>query len=359
MPDAYFALEPAGRFVDGEFAVYPNSILFEAGDYIDGAGQHFSMTPQELQTTVAGFQPVGGNIWHKDFLKGRAAVVRRVWTDDGGSRLRGEVAVPLGLDLLLEADEKRLSCEFGLADKMLTGIALTRLPIYQPAALMSAANAGAARQENTMESNDNWILNMLRSVFGPGAAQPEPATPPLAPPEQSAFAQDNPALAALESENQRLRQEREEERRQATRTFAASALSTAVQRADALIGKAFQPQVRPQLIALFARNLSRAQHSTATFSLGDAPSNEPLLEQMPAGVTFSLDGGAEGGDLALLEAIFSAVMPQGLLSETMPVQSYVLSSDRAMLKPSDDEEINRLLGLGPVGRAELAARSKS
>jgi len=126
-----FALE-SGRRVDGENAIYPMSLLFKAGEYKD---KSYAMTGDEIRAAVEGFAPIGGNIEHTNFLKGRACQVRRVWAE--GDTLKGEVAVPLGLDALLTDDERKLSCEWNRDTKTLTGIALCMKPRVSDAALMT------------------------------------------------------------------------------------------------------------------------------------------------------------------------------------------------------------------------------
>jgi hypothetical protein len=132
---ATFTMETSGRYRDGDWWVYPNSLLFEAGVYED---KNFSMTPEEMWLAIDLFQPVFGNIEHTKFLKGKACEVRSIRFDDADSTiLRGEVAVPCKLDDLLDDHERRLSCEWSMDSKTLTGIGLVVDPRVPEAALMS------------------------------------------------------------------------------------------------------------------------------------------------------------------------------------------------------------------------------
>src|SRR5438270_250211 len=136
-----------GRYIDGEWAIYPNALLFEAGDYDD---KGFSLSPEEMMLACEQFTPVGGCIEHSDFLRGRACEVTSIRLDDqDSSLLRGEVRVPTWLDEQLSSAERRLSCEWDRSSKMLSGVALTVSPRIPEAALMSAYAAFARPKRNT------------------------------------------------------------------------------------------------------------------------------------------------------------------------------------------------------------------
>lgn len=152
-----FALEAGGRTVDGDYAIYPNSLLFQAGDYAD---KSYSMTPEEMWAAVEQFMPVGGNIEHSSFLSGRACEVRSIHLDPADSGiLRGVVAVPLALDSLLEGHERKLSCEWDRGAKTLTGMALTVNPRIPDAALMSnqALVSFAAASPHTTREGQSMV----------------------------------------------------------------------------------------------------------------------------------------------------------------------------------------------------------
>ena len=113
------------RRVDGENAIYTNSLLFRAGDYPDKA---CSFSPADLGKAVKQFTPVNGNLQHSDFLKGRAGEIRRMWQES--DTLRGEVAVPLWLDENLIDAERRLSVEWNLENLTIDGFALCTNPAH-------------------------------------------------------------------------------------------------------------------------------------------------------------------------------------------------------------------------------------
>jgi hypothetical protein len=145
---AVFDLESGGRYVDGEWAIYPQALLFEAGEYED---KDFAMTPEELWAAVEQFEPVDGNVEHTDFLKGRACRVRSIKLDEQDStRLRGEVALPLWLDEQLSERERRLSCEWDRETKTLAGLGLVVHPRIPEASLMAAYAAFARPQHKTL-----------------------------------------------------------------------------------------------------------------------------------------------------------------------------------------------------------------
>jgi hypothetical protein len=168
---AAFALEASGRRVEGDYAIYPNSLLFQAGEYPD---KSFSMSPEEMWAAVEQFSPVGGNIEHTSFLAGRACEVRSIRQDSANSDvLLGEVAVPLALDGLMHGHERRLSCEWDRTAKTLTGIALTVNPRIPEAALMSAFAAAAPHTTREGQS----MVQTVHDLTAKGGAVCSPANP--------------------------------------------------------------------------------------------------------------------------------------------------------------------------------------
>jgi len=169
---ARFSVSPgAGRYVDGNFAVYPNSLLFRSGEYAD---KKFSMTPEELNAAAENWVRLGGNIQHTDFLKGEAAFIDRTWTEqesDDTTVLRGMVRVPLGLDELLRKEDKHISLEWNRAGKFAEGFALCTNPRIPDAALMSAVNP---KEKSPMANffDDLKALFTKNGVVIPGEAAP-------------------------------------------------------------------------------------------------------------------------------------------------------------------------------------------
>lgn len=136
-----FDLKASKRVVEGDYAVYPNALLWVADDYPD---KQYAMTPEENWAAVENFKPVGGNIEHTDFLAGRACQVRSIYLDaQDPFQLRGVVSVPLALDNLLEPRERGLSCEWDRYTKLLGGMALTTNPRVPIAALMNNQEVAA------------------------------------------------------------------------------------------------------------------------------------------------------------------------------------------------------------------------
>lgn len=124
------------RRVEGGYAIYPNALLFEEGHYPD---KQFSLGPADMDAAIANFTPVGGAIEHTPFLRGRALTVRSIRRDEANPKLlRGEVAVPLGLDELIDDAERSLSAEWDRETKRLVGAALTLNPRIKGASLVAA-----------------------------------------------------------------------------------------------------------------------------------------------------------------------------------------------------------------------------
>lgn len=135
---AQFSVSSEARYEKDGYAIYPDSLLFRAGDYPD---KKFSMAAPELEE-AAGFinkstEPIAANVQHTDWLAGRAAFIDRAWTTESGQVLRGVVRVPLGLDTLMTDGEKGISMEWNRAGKFAEGFALCTNPRVPDAALMS------------------------------------------------------------------------------------------------------------------------------------------------------------------------------------------------------------------------------
>lgn len=128
-----------GRRIVGDFAIYPNSLLFQAGDYPD---KKLTMSAGDVAAAAASFLPVDFNVEHAKHgahqaLSGAFGGILTAFVDPADpSILRGEVALPLWLDERLE--KKSPSLEFTVADKKICGAALTYTPRVSEAALMSA-----------------------------------------------------------------------------------------------------------------------------------------------------------------------------------------------------------------------------
>lgn len=169
-----FGIDESGRFVEGDYAVYPNALLFEAGDYSD---KGFTLTPEEQWAAVETFTPVAGNIEHTDFLQGRACEVRDIRLDDEDShRLRGTVAVPLWLDEHLTDKERKLSCEWNRTTKTLDGIGLVVHPRVEAAALMSAFSRSVfARSRHDTSRGQQAIQELHDTATRYGAVCKAPA----------------------------------------------------------------------------------------------------------------------------------------------------------------------------------------
>jgi hypothetical protein len=158
-----FSLAP-GRYVEDGFAVYPNSLLFRAGEYADKA---FSITPCELAAVARDWLPIRGNIEHRSFLRGRAGIIPEAWTAEEDRVLRGVVKVPLALDCLLNEDEKRVSLEMDRKTLRPIAFALTTVPRVADAVLMGMAeSAEFARHDTYMGDRGVQEMHTLAVRFG-------------------------------------------------------------------------------------------------------------------------------------------------------------------------------------------------
>jgi hypothetical protein len=127
-------------YTDGQYRIYPNSLLFKSGNYPD---KQFSMTTAEIAAAASGFDaPVKVNLEHAPtVLKDKLGEVRAAYVDPNApEELRGVVAIPRWLDDQLTDAERQVSSEFNRETKRLIGLALTPTPRVEGAALMAAFN---------------------------------------------------------------------------------------------------------------------------------------------------------------------------------------------------------------------------
>lgn len=130
--------EPAADVV-----LYPNSLLFEAGDYPD---KGFSLSPEELCVAAESFaDPVALDLEHvPTVLDGNLGELREVRPSEDGQKLFGTVAIPKWLDDVLPPGKRKVSCTWDRETKTLSGLALVTRPRIADAALMSAFAAATA-----------------------------------------------------------------------------------------------------------------------------------------------------------------------------------------------------------------------
>ena len=167
-PAAAFSLDMAEAIYEGETRIFPNSLLFRAGDYPD---KNFGMTPAEIIAAVSAFDGNASvNLEHAPkMLVGKLGTVRKLFTDDDGQTLRGEVALPKWLDDQLTDAERQVSSEFDRGNKTFRGLALTPTPRIEGAALMAAFTAAtppvkAPPKPGTKGSRMNKLKELLAGV---------------------------------------------------------------------------------------------------------------------------------------------------------------------------------------------------
>jgi hypothetical protein len=162
------------RRVEGGYAIYPDALLFELGAWPDKA---FSLTDAEMDAAIVGFTPVGGSIEHSAFLKGRALNIRSIRRDAANpKRLRGEVAVPLGLDAILDDAERGFSAEWDRTTKRLVGGALTVNPRIKGASLVAKFAATTAEATDDPVVLRETIAALAAFCACQAEAQPVPFT---------------------------------------------------------------------------------------------------------------------------------------------------------------------------------------
>lgn len=122
--------------VVGDDVVYRNSIIFKAGDYPDHG---LAISPEEMAAGAILSGSIAGNIEHTDFMHGRAVFLDTAHPDDLNPWiLRGDVRIPGTLHDLLIDQEKRISAEWDIKSKKLTGLALCVHPAIPEADLRSS-----------------------------------------------------------------------------------------------------------------------------------------------------------------------------------------------------------------------------
>jgi hypothetical protein len=141
---------------DGEWVVYPNSLLMEAGDYTQDKG--IRLDPEDILREEDEFSGPVPNLFHhaetfglKHDLKGLLGSTLDVWTKDGGKTFHGTVVIPKPLDDLWSRSgkPKSISTEWDPKTKRFKGVSLCVSEPYIPtAALMSTF---AAMREKTYE----------------------------------------------------------------------------------------------------------------------------------------------------------------------------------------------------------------
>lgn len=134
---ATFDLGSPEASASADVVLYPNSLLFEAGDYPD---KDFSLSPEELCLAAESFSdPVPVDLEHvPTVLDGSLGELREVRPSEDGQKLFGTVAIPKWLDAVLPEGKRKVSCTWDRETKTLGGLALVVKPRITDAALMSA-----------------------------------------------------------------------------------------------------------------------------------------------------------------------------------------------------------------------------
>jgi len=178
---ATFALSESGepRTENGN-VVYPAARLLAIGDYGD-KGFKSPVVTADLQAMADTFDParVRVNIEHESpalgtadgtatLLHGKLGNVRRVWVDETGQWLKGEVAIPAWLDsALTEAGDgaRQLSVEVYPRANLLCGLAITKTPRCTGAALLSKLKGLAPMSETLTPEQETNLFDKFAARF--------------------------------------------------------------------------------------------------------------------------------------------------------------------------------------------------
>lgn len=142
-----FSLNTDKSYVDGDYKIYPDSYLFEVGNFKD---KNLEVTREDLAERVKNSTPVFANIEHYDLdptdkevgafaaLDGQLGYIAKFWIDsDNPDVARGEIHVPLFLDNNLTS--KGISMEVPTAPgEGFSAFAYTYSPRIRSATLMSS-----------------------------------------------------------------------------------------------------------------------------------------------------------------------------------------------------------------------------
>ena len=212
---ATFALSESGepRTENGNI-VYPAARLLAIGDYGD-KGFKAPVVTADLQAMADTFDParVRVNIEHESptlgtadgtatLLHGKLGNVRRVWVDETGQWLKGEVAIPAWLDsALTEAGDgaRQLSVEVYPRANLLCGLAITKTPRCTGAALLSKLKGLAPMSETLTPEQETNLFDKFAARFHSLFKKHETSGTGF-PTENSPEAIPDPMIAALSAQ---------------------------------------------------------------------------------------------------------------------------------------------------------------
>lgn len=154
-----FSTQVEGKKAGG-WVVYPDSKIFQAGDYPD---KKFKLTEEEMATAAGSFKPVPLDIEHAPSpLDGKLGSLVDVRAE--GKELFGTVVIPEALDSLLPKD-KKISATWDTKSKRIVGLALVNHPRIEDAALMSAFSE-FKKKESSYDKNPHQILHDIACSLG-------------------------------------------------------------------------------------------------------------------------------------------------------------------------------------------------
>ncbi len=306
-----------GRRESPDMILYPNSKLFEAGDYPD---KSFSMTPEELWAAVEQFNaPVPVDLEHTStVLDGALGEVRGLRLSPDGAQLLGAVAIPAWLDSLLGPEDRKVSCEWDRDKRTLRRLALVKNPRITDAALIAAFADCRRKNAPSGERRPRFRDLVMRWL---GLGMPDEFDPETKTGDDAEFSQDS-EVAALRLKLERMDQER----------LAAAAAAFAD---GEIVARRALPAERDRIAALY---LQAARDDRA----------------QPALVRFGDTG--FGGRQEALRAAFACRQPHPLL-DTLPPTDALGREHRALANPPETTSAANPRSVSAARKRELLAKT--
>lgn len=155
-----------------------SGLLFRAGEY---KAQNFTATPDTLRKAVATFTGSGmvelehfRSINKPSILDGKIGTVRKLWTNEDGTELHGEVALPAFIDERHAEYGRKISAVWNRPTGAFTGIGLVLDPQVSDAALMSAYATFAGKRHSAGDQADMQTIHDIASKQGASCPDPSP-----------------------------------------------------------------------------------------------------------------------------------------------------------------------------------------
>jgi len=185
-PTMTFDDEGAATFADAAITqstddmVTRTGLIFKAGDY--RPKRDFCITPDELKEAAATFAGVDAELEHHEssgihsWLDGKLGRLTAVWTNEDGTELFGDVAVPVWADKYWGDLGRKVSTVWRTVNnkKILSAIGLCGVldPVVAGTALFAEYAAFAGQRHSGMDMTDLQVIHDI--AVKQGASCPEP-----------------------------------------------------------------------------------------------------------------------------------------------------------------------------------------